>query len=86
MGFINKGDVKNHLSLRERNGKRLFRAVGPTDATGYLGQKHRSADLPPEIAKSPEQPAVPEVAVAPPEENAGLNPFLVPPVSKSAQQ
>ena len=85
MGFMNKGDVKNHLSLRERNGKRLFRTVGPTDASGYLGQKHRSAELPPTIVESPEQPAVPEDAVAPLEENAGLKPFLVPPVSKSAQ-
>jgi len=53
MGFMNKGDAKNHLSLRERNGKRLYRPVGPSDASGYLGQKTRRSHSGPAIAEAP---------------------------------
>jgi hypothetical protein len=66
MGFMNKGDVKNHLSPRQRNGKRLYRPVGPSDASGYLGQKLRRAGSVLAIAAAP---LLPDTDEAVPTEN-----------------
>lgn len=82
MGFVNQSDVKNHLSPRERNGKRLYRPVGPTDASGFLGQKVRS----PVISEPSHQPNVIEEKASVPKSEASSIPIPVSTVSPSAQE
>jgi hypothetical protein len=62
MGFLNKSEVKKRLSLRELNGKRLYRPAGASDASGYLGQKPRRSASVHAIAKTPRRPASNETA------------------------
>jgi hypothetical protein len=45
-------DVKNHLSPGQRDGKRLYRAVGPSDASGLVPKKTSTlviTELPPQF-------------------------------------
>lgn len=35
MGPLKKSDVKNHLLIRDRNGKRLYLVSSVADATGF---------------------------------------------------
>jgi len=39
MGFMNKGDVKKHLSLRERNRNRAYQPASHFAGLSFLGQK-----------------------------------------------
>jgi hypothetical protein len=80
MGFMNKSDAKNHLSARELNGKRLYRPVCPSDASGFLGQKLRA----PAISISPQQTNASEAKVAPLKSGASKKSHPSPTVHKSA--
>lgn len=52
MRFPQNNDVKNHLSPGQRDGKRLYRAVGPSDASGLTPKKTSTlviTELPPQL-------------------------------------
>ena len=66
MVYMNRSDVKNHLSPSERSSKRLYRFVGPSDASGFSSKKSVAADGmgSPGLPKAFEDPAsflVPEI-------------------------
>ena len=44
MSPIEKSDVKNHLSIRDRNGRRLHAVPSVADATGYSNEESGSAE------------------------------------------
>src|SRR5579863_4932366 len=44
MSPLNKSDVKNHLSVYDRNGKRLHAVPSVADATGFSGAEAGSAE------------------------------------------
>lgn len=52
-----KGDVKNHLSSRARDSKRLYRSVGPSDASGFLQREATSNGATPATDKLSQRPA-----------------------------
>ena len=59
MSPLNKSDVKNHLSVRDRNGKRLHAVPSVADATGFSGAESGSTEAVPAPQESPRQAASP---------------------------
>lgn len=64
MSPLKKSDVKNHLSVRNRNGRRLHSTSSVADATGFSGAESERAEFAPAAGKSvghaasPDRPAL----------------------------
>jgi len=75
MGPLKKNDVKNHLSIRDRNGKRLHPSPSVADATGFSDEESGRA----EALAAPEESLLQAALLDHP---ASLTPVLVTAVSK----
>src|SRR5579872_573438 len=71
MSPLNKSDVKNHLSMRDRNGKRLHAVPSVADATGFSGAESGSAE-----AEQVPQESLGQQSASP-DRPTGLKPVLV---------
>jgi hypothetical protein len=60
MSIFKKSDVKNHLSVRDRNGVRLHPVSSVADATGCSGAESVRAEADP-AAESSNQVALPSL-------------------------
>jgi hypothetical protein len=60
MGPLNNDDVKNHLSVGDRNGRRLHAVPSVADATGFSGAESGSAEAVPAPQESLRQAASPD--------------------------
>ncbi len=72
MSHLNKGDVKNHLSTRDRNGRRLYAVPSVADATGFSNGEAGPAEA--AAAHAPEESL--GQAVSPDHRPAVLAPVL----------
>lgn len=82
MGFMNKSEVKKQLSAYEHSSRQQYRPVCPSDASGFLGQKHRSP-------VTEFLPLSPSVTIGTPtfsKNRDGLRPFLAPALSQIASK
>ena len=66
MSPFKKSDVKSHISVRDRNGRRLHPVPSVADATGFSGAESGSAEGVPAAEESSKQTA-----------SSGLKPVLV---------
>jgi len=71
MSPLNNSDVKNHLCVRDRNGKRLHAVPSVADATGFSGAESGSTEAVPAPQESLGQQS------ASPDRPTGLKPVLV---------
>jgi hypothetical protein len=87
MSVIKKSDVKNHLSIRNRNGIHLHRPASQPDATGFSGEEsgRKDENLDHSVEESLKQPLSTGLETPPILIESGSGNIVTPVVSKSAQ-